>query len=248
MKTILWDPERIDCPRHYPRAPRKAAAKDIECKASGLVQRQCVDPERGRHRAGRAMLPPAPIPGASTPMAPLRCGPATATSASSCGPTLARHLVHQGVAGWRRCNRPGCAGPSAGGRWCVAENSYPRLSHLGTSSVGSDVQVERHHGNQYGRQSVSLRGRARIHGLLRRNYYFSVSPSLTRVRFEATDSRAIRNVLRLRAPLKGIGGAGDSLGVSESSPSIHELQTRIAVECPTWSSWSGTLAFTATYN
>lgn len=81
------------------------------------------------------------------------------------------------------------------------------------------------------------------------NFYFSVSPSLTRVSVETNGVSGGTNWgLGMRAALGKEWWAGDHWGLGVVGHLSVSFNQDAGQNAPTWTTWAGTVAFSATYN
>jgi len=254
MRTILLTLTGLSAFAMPVRA-EDGCGKDTDCKGERIcVQRQCVDPETRpppppeEHASLNA--PPAPIAGASSPMAQL-----DATRHRHLGFFIRPDLgvgylstkASQGGVDATVLGAAGTFGLAAGG--ALAENSILAfhiwdvvVSEPTFKSNGTTVN------NTDGKVSLFALG-PEYTGYFGENYYFSVSPSLTRVRFEANGQSSDTNVgFGLRGAIGKEWWAGDHWGLGVVAHLSTSFNKDSGSNAPTWSSWSGTIAFTATYN
>jgi len=254
MKTIFWTLCGLTALAVAARA-EDGCGKDTDCKGERIcVQRQCVDPEARPPPPPDEHAPldasPAPIPGASSPMAPR-----DATRHRHLGFFIRPDLgvgylstkASQGGVDAAVRGAAGTFGLAAGG--ALTENSIlafhiwdvvvsdPTFKSNGTTVYNTDGKV-----------SLFALG-PEYTGYFGENYYFSVSPSLTRVRFEANGQSSDTNVgFGLRGAIGKEWWAGDHWGLGVVAHLSTSFNKDSGSNAPTWSSWSGTIAFTATYN
>lgn len=243
----------------------EGCSKDTDCKGERIcVQRLCVDPDS--KAAGQLAVPavsptlPPPVPsGTQAPAAPPTLAP---TSTSPLIDTRHRHLggfirpdlgfgylttsASQGGVDARLSGFAGTFGFSAGG--ALSENSILALHFW--DAVVTDLSYS------VGSTSGTASGTLAVFGFgpeytrySQQNFYFSISPSLTRMSASSGSSSGDTNWgFGVRAALGKEWWASDHWGlglVAHLSMSINEDSGSNA---PTWTTWAMTVAFSATYN
>ena len=243
----------------------EGCTKDTDCKGERIcVQRLCVAP------ATQAALPP-PVPagdaapatfrGPVTP-GPLTEPPTLATTPMGLSDTRHRHLggfirpdlgigylttsASQGGVDANLRGLAGTFGIAAGG--ALSEDiilafhvwdavvSDPTYSGGGSSGTASGTLALLGLGPEYTMYS-------------NQNYYFSISPSLTRMSASSgSGSSATKWGLGLRAALGKEWWAGDHWGLGVAGHLSMSLNEDSGSNAPIWTTWAFTVAFSATYN
>jgi hypothetical protein len=235
-------------------------AKDVDCKGERIcVQRQCVEPS--------ALPPPAPdehtVPASYQPAAPAIAPLSPRPSSLTALDTRHRHLggfirpdlgfgyhsmsassngTDVSISGFA-----GTFGFAAGG--ALSENSIlafhlwdnvvtnPTVSSGSSSVSTTDATLSLIAiGPEYTRYSAS-------------NVYFSITPSLTRATLTGNGTTSDTNWgFGLRAALGKEWWVGDHWGLGVVGHLSFSVNQDSGSNAPTWTSWGGTLAFSATYN
>jgi hypothetical protein len=251
----------------------EGCTKDNDCKGERIcVRRLCVAPP------GQAALPP-PVPAALPPPVPagdaapaayrdpVTPGPVTeppTLAATPMGPSDTRHrhlgafirpdlglgyLITSASQGGVDANLRGLAGTfgfAAGG--ALSEDSIlafhvwdavvsdPTYSGGGSSGTTSGTLALYGFGPEYTMYS-------------KENYYFSISPSLTRMSASSSSGSSATNWgLGLRAAVGREWWTGDHWGLGVGGHLSMSLNQDSGSNGPIWTTWAFTVAFSATYN
>jgi hypothetical protein len=234
-------------------------SKDIDCKGERVcVQRQCVEPP---DKANDASIPASYRTDSPPPPEPRQVDAVPRNPAAK-DPTWRRHLgfflrpdlgfgyvAMSASSGGTDVTISGLAGTfgfAVGG--ALAENSILAL-HL-WDAVMSNPKVSSGglSGNANGDVTLFAVG-PEYTIYTGQNVYFSFSPSLTRVHVEANGNSGDTDWgFGMRAAVGKEWWVGDHWGLGVVGHLSASFNKDTGSSAPTWSTWGGTIAFTATYN